>query len=352
MELFLVVAVVFALIPAVHAGYLEHGCVDRINNGSDTKFDISCKEDRARISFIDVTSGRGLCSDRLDCCVGKTPQLIVSHLNCYWKRSCSINFPTEIIIMPTQISPGCNCIGYPPDYLELKEVMCFTPKDKPGQRDIVDICGTNTTGNLSMDGGLLVSHSNFPWEYNPRSLVGTESQRKCKKTIWLSPYKTKLLTTVQDLDIAEGDNLSARSKTKGGTNVKTVQANTTTLYDEQLSVEFEFVIGQESNGGRGFVICFLMIPTGDYEPGMNACEMLMTRNYNVDVTKYDADCAVPLWGCKKKKKKCKKRDEKEGKCTRRRKKGKKKGGKKAPKSKKKQSRKGRKRKSKQSRSKD
>lgn len=123
----------YCLLYCIISGYLEHGCVDRINNGSDTKFDISCKEDRARISFIDVTSGRGLCSDRLDCCVGKTPQLIVSHLNCYWKRSCSINFPTEIIIMPTQISPGCNCIRYPPDYLELKEVMCFTPKDKPGK---------------------------------------------------------------------------------------------------------------------------------------------------------------------------------------------------------------------------
>ena len=88
------------------------------------RLDITCKNKGAVISSIDVTSG----SLTNQCCVGKSPQMIVDVNNCYWKTSCSINFPTDIVIMPlddkSQLCKGC--IGSSVDKITLKETRCFT----------------------------------------------------------------------------------------------------------------------------------------------------------------------------------------------------------------------------------
>ena len=98
-------------------------CVGPSNSGKSKLLDISC-QDNAVISSINVTSGTGHCDNMNSCCTGVTPKLIVDRLTCYWKRSCSIYVPTDIIILADEGS--CEgCVGSTPQFLWLKDYRCF-----------------------------------------------------------------------------------------------------------------------------------------------------------------------------------------------------------------------------------
>lgn len=305
-------------------------CVD-----TDTKqFDLTCDESDAVISHVDVIFGRGVCAGDRSCCAGHSPKSIVDKLNCYWKHTCSISFPRDIIIMATD-NDCTPCVGMPPEYMILNEYRCITSKIKSAVKPvgIVDICGDDTLNDdddMSMDSGLLLSHKRFPWIYDSTAMVPNRDPKKvCKKTFWMSQGQTLLVSIHEHIDIAEEDSLLVRAKTGNGT-VETKEVQKNARYSEDVTpfVEFEFDVLQGSNGGRGFVLCFKMIPTGDYEPTMNACDMVMTRSEAVKVTQTDTKCMLPFWGClpastsqlkqegRPKKSKCTRADRKAGKCKR------------------------------------
>lgn len=314
------------MVLSTNADSKDKHCVDAKKNGGE-KFQVSCEEEGAVISDITVFSGTtDSCTENAGCCVGETPNLIVESLNCYWKQNCSISFPRDIIIK--SYADCSNCIGSQPRFMMIKETRCFTPKnttDGHVQQDIVDICEElkPEPSDISMDSGLLLSHKYYPWEYKPSKMMSAQDPtRTCNKKFWLKDHTT-MVVSVHTIDVAEGDSLLVIN----GSLKQTIQNKTTLVFHayQTRSVEFTFTVAQESNGGRGFVLCFKMIPTRSYDSTMNACDDVMNESAAVKVTKADAECTRTWWGCptptptptpppKKEKKRCRKKDRKANKC--------------------------------------
>ena len=125
------------------------------------------------------------------------------------------------------------------------------------QQAKLNICDDDdvTTTDIHMD-GLLLSHSDYPWEYEVRNfVVGIHSANVCSKKLWLSEG-WKLLVTIHDIDLAEGDSLIMRTSSKT-IRYPNLTKSAQFLFEESDSyVQFEFKVSQESNGGKGFVVCF------------------------------------------------------------------------------------------------
>lgn len=326
------VLLLMLMVLSTNADSKDNHCVDVSHNGREKKFQVSCEEEGAVISNITVFSGTNNCPGNAGCCVGETPNLIVESLNCYWVHNCSISFPRDIIIK--SYSECQNCIGNHPNFMLITETRCFTPKNKTDghvEQGKIDICENLTTGDdkssMSVDSGLLLSHKNYPWEYEPSKIMTPrEPNKTCHKKLWLEA-DTKIVVSVHTIDVAEGDSLLIITDST----IKDIRDKTTLVYyDYQTkSVEFNFTVAQESNGGMGFIVCFKRIPTRDNNPIMNACDDVMNQSAAVKVTEADAECTRTWWGCptpspKKGKKKCTKAERRANKCRRRKKKGQKK----------------------------
>ena len=107
---------------------------------------------------------------------------------------------------------------------------------------------------MSVDSGLLLSHKNYPWEYEPSKIMTPrEPNKTCHKKLWLEA-DTKIVVSVHTIDVAEGDSLLIITDST----IKNIRDKTTLVYyDYQTkSVEFNFTVTQESNGGKGFIVCF------------------------------------------------------------------------------------------------
>ena len=105
-------------------------CVTASMHGKGKRMDIRCPGNSV-ISSIDVTSGTGYCENMDSCCSGITPSLLIDRLSCYWQPDCSINFPTDIIIVADDDS--CErCVGSTPQYLMLREYLCFSSRATTG----------------------------------------------------------------------------------------------------------------------------------------------------------------------------------------------------------------------------
>ena len=247
-------------------------------NGSKFPFRVK----GAVISSIDVISGSGTCSSSAeDDCTYK-PWFLKQP--CYWKHKCFIQFPKNVITKSTYWSKPC-----PNDNLMLKKVRCFPKKSIHNAypdghaNSIIDICADNISGNLSIDSGLLRSHQQYPWLYQTTHDTGYRNTKyDCRKALWLSARNSKLLVTVNDIDIAYGDHLNVKMvSTDDKVWKETITTNKTIFYNEQKYVEYAFEMTRGSNGGRGFLLCFIRLKSGEYDPTLNACDMLMSRSVKI-----------------------------------------------------------------------
>lgn len=91
--------------------------------------------------------------------------------------------------------------------------------------------------------GVIRSHSIYPWGY-------TAKRRNCTVKInW--PESQKLIVTVHNIALDEDDYLTIGNKNP----VNVTSAGNIPLEKEELTV-FNFIVGNETNGGQGFVVCF------------------------------------------------------------------------------------------------
>ena len=129
---------------------------------------------------------------------------------------------------------------------------------------IVDVCDEteDDAGSISLgvDSGIVRSHPKYPWQYSSNSYSKFSKmfpRYVCKKTLWLTKTKTKLLVTVKAVDVNDGDFLNITSATMGDeVNTETITTNINKVFYDHKSVEFTFAILQGTNGGKGFLICF------------------------------------------------------------------------------------------------
>ena len=69
---------------------------------------------------------------------------------------------------------------------------------------------------------------------------------------------TNLLVTVKAVDVNDGDFLNITSASMGDeVNTETITTNINKVFYGHKSVEFTFAILQGTNGGKGFLICFI-----------------------------------------------------------------------------------------------
>ena len=150
-------------------------------------------------------------------------------------------------------------------------VMWFHFTDSKGMQARVNICDDKeTTKDIHLDAGLLLSHNDYPWEYDARNLVISITPAVvCKKIFWLATGK-KLVVAIHDLDLAEGDSFQVRT----GNGAVMEYPNVTPVFDHSdTSVQFEFKMSLESNGGRGFVVCF----KGRFSPAAHNIDTVMHK---------------------------------------------------------------------------
>ena len=122
-----------------------------------------------------------------------------------------------------------------------------------GMQAKIDICDNEeTTEHIYMGGGLLLSHNDYPWEYEASDLVaGMNPARVCKKELWAKDGN-KLVVAIHGnhADLAEGDSLMVRTEN----NILMDYSNIAPVYEK--TVQFEFTVSRGSNGGKGFIVCF------------------------------------------------------------------------------------------------
>ncbi|KAL4233312.1 hypothetical protein ACF0H5_007995 [Mactra antiquata] len=268
-----VIVLVVCQVLSVNSQYVLDSCVDSSQTKRSVK--LNCGNG-GRITNINVRSGIGDCGTIIsDRCYGKTAKLLVSHLNCYWKSNCVIEWPNEPII--TADNNG-RCIGMKPTFLQVS-YRCYQPTTVIEEnrrtvyhpnRLLLDICHSVNNGeseykitghpNLS---GIIRSHPIYPWDYST-------VQRTCSvKLYW--PTNQTLIVTVWDLELGEDDTLKVF-----GHHTKEVLTSGMNLIWPQTSstkTTFTFSVSSHSNSGRGFMVCFLFVDKGD-DRTHNACNSI------------------------------------------------------------------------------
>ncbi|KAL3881404.1 hypothetical protein ACJMK2_027849 [Sinanodonta woodiana] len=252
---------IFALImflPAPISAAEAHSCL----NSTKSKFYLSCSDD-GRIVDIDIAVALGDCKNSM--CSGNTPQLIMQTFSCYWKNNCTIDLPLDIIIQSTDDSE--KCIGTKPDILLLYSWKC-TKKN-------VQIYDFQERTDFNMSGGILRSHSRFPWNYLFSDFCTDRTSSMCSRnvTFWLNPKQTFVIT-VQKVNISESDNLTLH--TKQDIIRRPVSVGTMTFDDSAEAIYLQLSLTEDTKEDSGFFFCYKSLSSG--KAPTDACSDLTTLN--------------------------------------------------------------------------
>ncbi|KAL4233309.1 hypothetical protein ACF0H5_007992 [Mactra antiquata] len=250
----------------VRSQSIKESCVNSTLPNKSARFDCG---NNGMIAFADVKSGTGSCfSAEGSRCYGLTPQLLVSKLNCYWKRNCTIEWPDGPLLL---MENGDSCIGHKPEFLELK-YKCFRPdliikeytpdiRASEASTVMIDICShlANKKDQYELTGkpnlsGIIRSHAIYPWDYS-------SSNRTCIVNIYW-PQRRMLVVSVQDIELGEGDYLQIGNHTIDDEtpSMKRLEFRGS---DSQFNTMLNFTVGRDSNGGKGFVVCFKFTDVDD-----------------------------------------------------------------------------------------
>lgn len=271
---------------------IQRSCVDKDDAKKTAK--LNCGNNGGEIFDVSVLLGNGSCNTTAGHhCNGLTPSVLVDSFSCFWKASCTINWPYDTVITPGET---CSLIGARPDFMQVS-YKCFEPNaTRSNEAILLDICEGDAGSDVERSAepglsGIVRSHRIYPWDY-------TDTARTCiLKFPWpfdsARKVQQKLIVSIQDLDLSQGDSLSISALGPDGVEAKTYvihsenyAKNNITLEDEKntyLKAKFNFTVGTESVRGKGFVVCFKFADKDDKEDnGTNYACANFVRDGNIE----------------------------------------------------------------------
>ncbi|XP_053397783.1 uncharacterized protein LOC128556490 [Mercenaria mercenaria] len=281
----------------VGAQFATETCVEASHTQKSSRLD--CTD--GYISDVTVKSGMGKCKQTGGGCLGMTPALMVNSMNCYWHNTCLINWPQDPIVFTEPDVTDRTCLGMEPAFMRIR-YNCFKPTDHQEdygyvklsgndvqpKRLLIDMCSDLKDGKSvytrngdSHMAGIIRSHKLHPWNYS-------NQPRKCSVKIYW-PTGQRLVVTIQNIDLSEDDQLIIGNRGRVPVNVSSSE---TFSFSNGSITTIVFNVGEESNSGKGFILCFKFI--SDEDQGIkNACESIMTNGMITNL-KPDMDDPDPL----------------------------------------------------------
>ncbi|XP_033732269.1 uncharacterized protein LOC117321802 [Pecten maximus] len=174
-------------------------------------------------------------------CSGITPSLLVQMNNCYWERSCNINWKGPATVTLTN-SPAC--LGKTAAVMSTTGYRCIR------QENVINMCSRYASEVVKKTSGIIRSHNIYPWDYGAEAV-------DCRKVIKIGRGR-QLHLSVEAAEIDESRDMfrirHIYDKKKTLVAMGNQKHFNTTLSGG--AAEISLTVSVRSKTGKGFLLYF------------------------------------------------------------------------------------------------